>query len=259
MTVQVSVESVGNHRFLRWHIHRPERMNAIGTSIAAELTDALALARHEPPHGVRALVITAETVVKDHKATWIAGGDLLELATLTEKQQGQEYAATMNRFCSELELLPIPVITFVDGAAIGGGAELAIAADIRLATQRSTLEFRQLKMGLATGYGAASRLCTLIGKAKAQELLYFCETLSAQEAQTMGLVHRILKSQDDIAEVLNHLANLEPLALAAQKQMLHLAGNRNSDHATEDRIFGKIWRNKTHIAMLDKFKEKIRL
>lgn len=256
MTVQVSVESVGSHQFLRWHIHRPERMNAIGTSIAAELTDALALARHNPPHGVRALVITAETVVKAQKATWIAGGDLLELAALTEKQEGQAYAATMNRFCSELELLPIPVITFVDGAAIGGGAELALAGDIRLATQRSTLEFRQLKMGLATGYGAASRLCTLIGKAKTQNLLYFCETLSAQEAQALGLVHRVLKSQDDISGVLNHLGGLDPLALAAQKQMLHLAVNRSKDHGIEDRIFGKIWRNTTHVTMLNKFKEK---
>lgn len=257
MTVQVSVESVGNHRFLRWHIHRPERMNAIGTSIAGELTDALALARREPPHGVRALVITAETVVRDSKATWIAGGDLTELAALTEQQAGQSYAAMMNRFCLELELLPIPVITLVDGAAIGGGAELALAGDIRLATQRSTFEFRQLKMGLATGYGGASRLCTLIGKAKAQQLLYFCETLTASIAQDLGVVHRVLTSASDISGILESLAELEPLALAAQKQMFHLATDRNSNAGMEVRIFGRLWGNNTHLKMLEKFKRKI--
>ena len=259
MTVQVSVESIGNHRFLRWHIHRPERMNAIGTSIAGELSDALSLALSEPPAGMRALVITAETVVRDKKATWIAGGDLHELAALETQAQGQAYAAMMHRFCLQLELLPIPVITFVDGAAIGGGAEIAIAGDIRIATKRSNFEFRQLKMGLSTGYGAAARLCHLIGKAKAQQLIYFCETLSPDEALALGLVHRVLESADDMATVLNPLFELEPLAFAAQKKLFHMAIERSSDATVADQIFGRLWRNRTHIKMLENFKNKLNL
>lgn len=256
MAVQVSMESFGTHRFLRWHIHRPERMNAIGTSIAGELADALHLARTEPPSGMRALIITAETVVRGDKPTWIAGGDLHELAELKSRDEGQAYAATMHRFCLELELLPIPVITLVDGAAIGGGAELALAADIRLATSRSTFEFRQLKMGLATGYGAAARLCNLIGKSKAQQLLYFCETATAHAALEMGLIHRVLNGPDEISTVLKHLIEIEPLAFAAQKKLLHTASERNSDAKSEDNIFGGLWRNSTHLKMLEKFKNK---
>lgn len=256
MTVQISTEFVGPHRFLRWHIHRPERMNAIGTSIASELSDALNLARTEPPAGMRALVITAETVVRGKQATWIAGGDLRELATLESQAEGQAYAATMSRFCSDLELLPIPVVTLVDGTAIGGGAELALAGDIRLATKRSSFEFRQLKMGLATGYGAAERLCHLVGKAKAQSLIYFCETLSAEEALSMGVVHRVLNSVVDISSVLTHLAELEPLAFAAQKKMFHFAHGMNQNPNIADQIFGKLWRNQTHTKMLEQFKNK---
>lgn len=258
MTVQVSVESLGTHRFLRWHIHRPERMNAIGTSIAGELSDALNLALSEPPAGMRALVITAETVVKNKKATWIAGGDLQELAALETQAQGQAYAATMHRFCLQLELLPIPVITLVDGAAIGGGAEIAIAGDIRIATSRSRFEFRQLKMGLSTGYGAAARLCHLIGKAKAQQLIYFSEVLSAAQAQELGLVHRTLDTTDDMASVLEPLFELEPLAFAAQKKLFHMATERSSDATVADQIFGRLWRNRTHVKMLGLFNSRLR-
>lgn len=255
MAVQVSTESLGSSRFLRWHIHRPERMNAIGTSIAGELSDALNLARNEPPSGMRALVITAETVVRNGKSTWIAGGDLHELSELS-REQGQAYAAMMHRFCLELELLPIPVITFVDGAAIGGGAELALAGDIRIATKRSNFDFKQLKMGLATGYGAATRLCHLIGKAKSQELIYFCESISADRAQELGLLHRVLKDQDGISSILKQLFEIEPLAFAAQKKLFHIATGLNNHSTSEDRVFGGLWRNPTHIKMLEQFKAK---
>lgn len=253
MTVIVTTEQLNHGQYLRWHIRRPERMNAIGTSIAGELAEAMNLALTQPPPGVRALVITAETVVKKNQSIWIAGGDLRELAQLTTKGEGRAYAAMMHRLCRELELLPIPVIALMDGAAIGGGAELALAADIRLATERSSFEFKQLKMGLATGYGAASRLCDLIGKSRAQRLLYFCESVSATEALELGLIHRLIPNLDGLNPILTDLMNLEALAITAQKKMLHFATGQSSDATVADRIFEELWRNATHNSMLDQF------
>ena len=232
-----------------WHISRPERLNAIGTTLAAELTDSLSLLRQTPSPEIRALVITAATVHRGDRSIWIAGGDLKELATLRTKSEARAYANTMRVFCEELERLPFPVITVMDGAAIGGGAELALAGDIRLATVRSSMEFKQLKIGLATGYGAASRLVQLLGKSKAQSLLYFCETLDAEQAHAGGLIHRLITSAtpEDIGKAITPILSLEPAAVSAQKKMLRLAIEApGAAHTWADDIFESIWLNETH-------------
>ena len=257
MILKTSVEVHGGHRFLHWHIHRPERLNAIGTSLAGELKSGLDKLLNVPPTDIRALILSAETVVNSGRATWIAGGDLTELAAISDRQGALHYAQTMHSFCRGLESLPFPVVAMIDGAAIGGGVELALAADIRIATARSTLEFRQLRLGLATGYGAASRLIDLVGKAKAQRLLYFCESLTAEDALGEALVHRILPSVSDLPQLLHDLAALAPEALAGQKKMFHLASTMPPGDTTwADKLFADLWRNPTHANNLKKFQDR---
>jgi methylglutaconyl-CoA hydratase len=259
MTVKISNHSINSYTWQNWHIFRPERLNALGTTITKELADTLEFARDQLAPEVRAVVLTAETVVKSGSAYWIAGGDLKELSTLDQKHQARIYAQTMRRFCEGLETLPVPVITVVDGAAIGGGAELALAGDIRLATVRSTLEFKQLKLGLATGYGSASRLVNLLGKSKAQALLYFCASIDAETAHRDGLIHNLISSAttEEIAQQILPILELNPKALAAQKKMLRLASSQpsgNQDWA--DEIFESIWLNDTHAKNLSEFKAR---
>ena len=111
-------------------------------------------------------------------------------------------------------------------------------------------------MGLATGYGAASRLLDLVGKAKAQKLLFFCETLSATEAVADGLVHRVIDDITGMIALLIEIAALEPLALAAQKRMLHLGTTMPAgDPSWADHIFAGLWRNPTHARNLNNFKK----
>src|SRR5262249_1671849 len=141
----------------RWTIARPERGNALGTTVAAELLGALADLGGDADTP-RAVVLTAECVSKGSQRTWIAGGDLKELAAIASGREARAYAASLWAFIDGLAKLPMPVIVAVDGAAIGGGAELALAGDLRLATAASTLDFKQLRVGLATGYGSAKRL-----------------------------------------------------------------------------------------------------
>jgi enoyl-CoA hydratase/carnithine racemase len=259
MTISITNHTTEAFGWQHWHISRPDRMNALGTSIAAELGETLDFTRKNPPEGIRAIVISAETVVRGDKAIWIAGGDLKELSELNEKSQGRAYANSMRTFCEGLEYLPIPVVTIVDGAAIGGGAELALAGDIRFATARSSFEFKQLKLALATGYGAASRLVELLGKSRAQSLLYFCESVDAEEAHRMGLVHRLITSTDvtGIGTALLPILQLEPVAIAAQKKMLRCASSLPpGNHTWADEIFESIWMNETHIRNLAEFSKK---
>jgi len=259
MTVKVSNHSIDNLFWQNWHISRPDRLNAIGTTVARELTETMEMTRRNLESHIRAIVITAETVIRSNNAIWIAGGDLSELGELREKAQGRDYAHTMRCFCEGLETLPVPVITVVDGAAIGGGAELALAGDIRFATVRSVFEFKQLKLGLATGYGSASRLVELLGKSKAQSLLYFSESIDAEAAHRDGLVHRLISSasHEDISKAIYPLIRLEPSAVSAQKKMLRLASAQPSaNHSWADEIFESVWMNDTHSENLAAFKTR---
>lgn len=243
----------------RWHISRPERLNALGTTLAKELQDTLELTRAGLPREIRAIVITAETVTKGDKAIWIAGGDLLELSELRDRKDGGEYARMMRTFCEGLEKLEIPVITIVDGAAIGGGAELALFGDVRFATIRSAFEFKQLKLGLVTGYGSANRLIALVGKSKAQALLYFSQAMDAQTAYHEGLIHQLISSAslDDISQAILPIICLEPDAIAAQKKMFRLATTQPTAETNwADEIFESIWMNPTHAKSLAAFRDR---
>lgn len=246
--------------YLEWRIERPERLNGIGTTLARELAQALA----ELKRGgalPRALVLTATPVAKGARRTWIAGGDLKELAELATGADARAYAVSLSAFVQGLEELPSPVITAVDGAAIGGGAELALAGDLRIATVASSFEFKQLKVGLATGYGGARRLVELIGLGKAQGLLYRSATVSSAEALDLGLVHEVVRDDRELEarcdEVASQLAALSPQALSAQKTMLWHAvrSHPGAARAAEAELFTRLWRNPEHQRFLSDFNQ----
>ncbi len=252
-----------------WTINRPERFNALGTTLARELNERVddlhrrlvdwqaAPSANVLP--VRALVITAEPSRRGRSPVWIAGGDMKELATLTGDGQGRNYAAMLSRFCRCLEELPIPVIASIHGAAIGGGAELALAADLRFGTKMTRFEFRQLRIGLATGYGGTKRLVNLIGKANAQRLIYLGTDILAEECQRLGLLHNVAADEIQLADLVTRTAkdivNLEPRAIAAQKEMFRIATDAHpgAAYAAELELFGKIWMNPSHKNFLATF------
>ena len=206
-----------HHDRIVWQLSRPERGNGLGTSIAHELLVATKALSEES--GGRVLVITTKPMVKNGRATWIAGGDLKELAQLLDRDEAAAYADTLGRVCESLSRIPIAVIAAMDGAAIGGGAELALWCDERLMTERSSLEFRQLKAGLACGYGTTKRLCDLIGLARAQQLIYQCTALTAVEARRLGLCSEIVEDefelQASIDAAVARWRQLAPEAVAA--------------------------------------------
>lgn len=241
---------------LTWTLDRPSRLNAIGTGIAAEFADLAATYASQTP-SPRILCLRAKPVSRKKRRFWIAGGDLKELAGLSN-QQASLYIESMTRFTTWLIQLPIPVIAVVEGEAIGGGAELALAADIRLATSDACLHFKQIEIGLATGYGGAHRLVDLVGLAHAQRLLLKAAPVKSTAALELGLFHECAP-QGSVEDLLRtwteHFLKLGREALGAQKRMLHAAthshpGSRSAQEYVE---FIKIWRSPEHTKFLDRF------
>ncbi len=240
-----------------WCIQRPERLNALGTTVAKELADSLSelTARRKLP---RALVITA-TPSPSQRPIWVAGGDLHELAQLKDQSQARAYAENLSGFIAGLDRLPIPVIVGIDGEAIGGGAELALSGDIRMATAQTSFSFKQLKVGLATGYGGANRLVTLAGLSRAQGILLLSKTMTAKDALTLGLIHEVVQDTQSLKNAIlaqtQAWAELSFEALAAQKAMLWHSTHTLSESArqAEIEIFTKLWLNPHHASFLEGF------
>jgi enoyl-CoA hydratase/carnithine racemase len=258
--------------FEYWIISRPDRRNAIGLAIANEILqlacDLEAKFKAAHPNSSRsssenlprALVIRAiPSVSSQGRRIWIAGGDLKELSTL-DRSEARHYAHMMTASCSVLERLPIPVIAVLEGSAIGGGAEFFLAADIRLATKDSSLEFRQLNVGLCCGYGGTARLIRLCGYGHSQRLILTGAQIDSDEAQRLGLIHVTAATSAEIElecdQILKGWSKISRQALAAQKQLFFQTWQSDSalQISEELRLFTSIWKNPEHLEFLSKFK-----
>ncbi len=255
---------------LTWTIDRPDRLNALGTLIGAELLQLCMQLElelrpfttdrgmEEPPY--RCLVLRAQPVRRgQNQAIWIAGGDLKELAQLSAPADGRAYASEWAQIGLILQGLPIPVIAAIQGAAIGGGAELALAADLRIATRESSLHFKQLEVGLATGYASCQRLVNLVGLARATDLLFCSRKLTANEAQSFGLINEIAENDETfetlIKTVIQDFKRLSAKSLMIQKQMLAgpFVEKRAQWAEHELDLFQQLWMHPAHEKFLRKF------
>jgi enoyl-CoA hydratase len=166
-------------------LNRPEALNALSFSILRDISAAI---DEVSGWSVRALVITGAG-----EKAFCAGADIKELRgrTMTAQKRGAEFGqATFAR----LERLPFPTVAAINGFAFGGGLELALACTFRLASQNAKLGLPEIKLGLIPGYGGTQRLPRLIGEARALEMILLGRTVSAQEALSFGLVHRLVES-----------------------------------------------------------------
>ncbi len=265
--------SVTQHEsFLHWQLQRPERRNALGPTLGQALRQALDALQSElklwqeqndlslsPPY--RGLVLSADVSGSNAPSTpvWIAGGDLKELAQLSTPQEGRAYATSFATIGQDLQNLPIPVIAAIDGLVIGGGVEFALAADLRISTQRSAFHFKQLEVGLSTGYASCQRLVALVGEARATDLLLLRRCLSSSDAKAYGLLNEVVEDQTELIGLLNswekEFSALSPWSLAAQKRMLQGRSALGRDVCTEKELtwFEELWMHPWHRRFLQKF------
>ncbi len=192
-------------------IDRPDALNALNAQVLYELGVAFELAQADL--GVRALVITGSG------RAFAAGADIAGLQGSTDGFSGRESALAGQDVMNTLAALPIPTVAAVNGFALGGGLELALAADLRVASHTAKLGLPEVGLGLIPGYGGTQRLPRLIGQGRAFDLIFTGRHVGADEALQMGLVNRVV---EDALEGALDLARLTlknaPVALGLAKE-----------------------------------------
>jgi enoyl-CoA hydratase len=189
-------------------IARPKVLNALNAATLAELGQVFdALAADD---AVRAIVLTGAG-----EKSFVAGADINELAVQTPVQ-GKEHAAAGQRVFDRIETLGKPVIAAINGFALGGGCELAMACTLRIAADTARLGQPEINLGLLPGYGGSQRLPRLVGRGVALELLLTGDMISAARAFEIGLVNRVVAAADLLTEarkLATVLAGKAPVAL----------------------------------------------
>lgn len=163
-------------------INRPHARNAIAPDTMDQLDEAIDAAA-----GARALVLTGAG-----DRAFVSGGDLKELAALRTEAQAAEMAWRMRGICDRLAAFPGPVVAALNGHALGGGAEVAVAADIRIAADDIKIGFNQVSLAIMPAWGGAERLAALVGRSRALLLAGSGAILDAAAAERAGLVDRVL-------------------------------------------------------------------
>ncbi len=164
--------------------NRPKALNALSSELLREFAQVLDnLATNE---AVRALILTGS----GDKA-FVAGADITELATFNALQ-AKLFAKAGHDVLGRLQTLPIPVIAAVNGYALGGGTEVALACDFIYASENAMFGLPEIKLGLIPGFGGTQRLSRLIGKNMAKEMIFTGKMVPAAEAQQLGLVNKVL-------------------------------------------------------------------
>ncbi|MFG2959390.1 enoyl-CoA hydratase/isomerase family protein [Streptomyces sp. NPDC048291] len=196
-------------------LDRPERLNAVCTETVGLLRDALARVREDD--GVRALVLTGAG------RAFSAGADLGEIESFTTPWQFRAFVGRLTETYALLEEFPKPSVAAIHGFAFGGGLELALACDLRVAERGARLGLPEMKLGVLPGAGGTQRLPRLLPSAIAKQMILTGEPIDAERAHALGLLNELaepggaLKAAEALAA---RLAAGAPLALAAGKRLI---------------------------------------
>jgi 3-hydroxypropionyl-coenzyme A dehydratase len=210
-------------------INRPEALNAMNTDVISELSRTMDIIAADD--GIKVVVITGAG-----ERSFCAGADISYMVNI-EPMQAERYASSAQAVINKIERLEKPVIAAVNGFALGGGCELAMACDIRIASSNAKIGQPEVTIGIPPGWGGTQRLMRLVGPAKAKEMIFTGKMIAADEALQIGLVNRVvsLGTEDavppeapkgdtakekeraaEVAQVLNRKLMDECLALARE-------------------------------------------
>jgi enoyl-CoA hydratase len=197
-------------------INRPQVLNALNTQTIDELRRVVLDLKHD--NSIHAIVITGAG-----EKSFVAGADINELAA-QNPAQGKEHARRGQHVFDLVESLGKPVIAAINGYALGGGCELAMACTLRVAAEGARLGQPEINLGIIPGYGGTQRLARLVGKGVALELLLSGRQITAQEALQLGLVNRVVPAASLMEEsrtLASELAAKPPLAVRYIIEAVH--------------------------------------
>lgn len=197
------------------YINRPQALNALNRETLGELKSFLQDVL--PGEGLRALIVTGA----GDKA-FVAGADIKEMYDMTDGEFEDYIELAQGVY--ELIENSIPSIAAINGYALGGGCELALACDVRIASDKAKLGFPEVKLGIFPGWGGTQRATRLIGPGKAKELIFTGEMIDAQEAQRIGLVERVVpheKLMEEAKNLASTIAKRGPIAVRLAKTAIN--------------------------------------
>jgi enoyl-CoA hydratase len=211
-------------------LSNPSALNALSVEMLDELDATLDAIDADPE--IRVVVVTG-----DGEKAFCAGADIRHMSQATALE-ARAYAKRGHAVAARLEALPKPVIAAINGYALGGGCELALACDIRLASEKAKLGQPEINLGILPGWGGTQRLARLTSPGFAKELIFTGRTVTADEAARVGLVNHIYPHDELLEkamELATEIATKPPLAIAGAKEMVNLAlgGDLNGNLARE--------------------------
>jgi enoyl-CoA hydratase len=206
-------------------IDRPKVLNALNAKTVAEIGRAFSEARDDD--SIRCVILTGSG-----EKAFVAGADINELATMTPLIGKQVSEKGQNVFL-EIERFPKPVIAAINGFALGGGCELALACHIRIASEKAQIGLPEVTLGIIPGYGGTQRMARLLGKGKAFELVCSGDRIGAAEAEKIGLVNKVVPADQLMSaaeEMAKKIASRSPVAVRAAIEAI----NYGSDMPLEE-------------------------
>ena len=197
-------------------LNRPRSLNALNRKLIEELDQALSALEGDAEVGV--VIITGQ------EKFFAVGADISEISGLDTPLAAQAFVTRINQVLNRLEALPKPVIAAVSGLALGGGCELALCCDLRIAAEGARFGQPEIKIGVIPGGGGTQRLPRLVGLGRAKELLFLGNPIDADEAFRIGLVNRVVpvgSLLDEAKKIAQELLKLPPLALRMTKWVVN--------------------------------------
>jgi enoyl-CoA hydratase len=190
-------------------IFRPEKMNALNIALIEEIRSAIQ--RVYDDKDIKGVIIIGEG-----EKAFVAGADISEIAELNEVN-GRKFAENGQEVFALIENCHKPIIAAVNGYALGGGCELAMACHLRIATENSKFGQPEVNLGIIPGYGGTQRLTQLVGKGKAMELMMTGDMISGKDAKELGLVNHLAANREELVEkaekILEKITSKAPLAV----------------------------------------------
>jgi enoyl-CoA hydratase len=209
--------------------NRPNVLNALRTQLLAEVSRALGQIANDD--AVRAVVITGAG-----EKAFAAGADIGELNALGSSGSGAAQARSGQALTRQIERLSKPVVMAVNGFALGGGCEIAMAGDILIASENAKFGQPEVNLGLIPGYGGTARTTRSVGKGMAMYLCLTAEIIDAREALRIGLVQKVVPAADLMSEakrIATMISSKAPLAIAACKRTINNGAQLSIDDALE--------------------------
>jgi enoyl-CoA hydratase/carnithine racemase len=197
-------------------LDRPEKLNALDPEMLAALEDAVTQAENSPQ--VRVIVLSAAG-----EKAFCVGADILAWTALSPLEMWSEWVRRGHRIFERLEHARQPVVCAIQGFAYGGGLEVALACDLRIATDSARFAMPEVKLGTIPGWGGTDRLPGLIGSARAKQMIFTGEPIAADVAERWGLVNEVVPAaslSDRVTELAEKIAANAPVAVQTAKQLI---------------------------------------